>query len=211
MSISSKICPHCGAELVEHNLFTECEFCGYVDSVNSSSIVTILETICYDINARYKRIPQDLERLQYSPCIKIIQKNNTYTFRSTPRYFPKNGYSLNKSLGLELECECNKDKMNVVAHVYGDFNTYTPTIVISSSDISIAKKIDVNEAGHGVINFELAEFFELCKSTEISIDTNFCTKKMDYEEVATYFKRFAHIVFFPNKYRYSIHQKLLID
>lgn len=205
-------CPNCGAELEQHAFVHVCPYCGYVSADNAQN----------DYDAKddsesyhpYENILNNLDAIQQSEFVELIQKADGYECMSAKPFYPNDGrFHLDKSFELRWYARVTKHGFSIALLAKSRHADSQNHICVKTDKGILALKQDGENRGYKVFPLTIDDFLCICNSSGIELDTNINENAFqnDYGELLTYSCRFYHLIIDKNKYTYSIYQPLLID
>ncbi|MBR4563920.1 MAG: hypothetical protein IKO26_05670 [Paludibacteraceae bacterium] len=205
------ICPNCGAELEQHAFVHVCPYCGYISADNIHNDKPKVDSGSYH---PYKNILGNLDTIQQSEFIELIQKADGYECISAKPFYPNDGhFHLDKSFELRWYARVTKHGFSIALLAKSRHADSQNHICIKTDKGVLALKQDGENRGYKVFPLIIDDFLYICTSSDIELDTNIYENafQYDYEELVTYSCRFYHLIIDKDKYVYSLYQPLLID
>lgn len=204
-------CPNCGAELEQHAFVHVCLYCGYVSADNIHKDKPMVDSRSY---RPYINVSGNLEAIQQSEFVELIQKENGYECMSAKPFYPNDGhFHLDKSLELRWYARVTKHSFSIALLAKSRHTESQNHICIMTDNGVLSLKQDGENRGYNVFPLTIDDFLYICNSSNIKLETNIYENafQYNYEELVTYSCRFYHLVIDKDKYVYSLYQPLLID
>ena len=204
-------CPNCGAELEQHAFMHVCPYCGHVSVDNIHKEKPKEDGGSY---RPYKNILGNLDAIQQSEFIELMQKADEFECISAKPFYPNDGhFHLDKSFELRWFARVTKHSFSIALLAKSRHTDSQNHICIKTDKGVLALKQDGEYRGYKVFPLTIDDFLYICNSNNIELETNIYepAHKKDYAELITYSHRFFHLIIDKEKYLYSIYQPLIID
>ena len=199
---------------MERHAFTHvCSYCGYIHAGKETKRNIPRGKTEYG-SRFYDYISNNLQYIQQSSFVDIIQTKDCYECISSKPFYPNDGYyTIDKSLSFWWDAKVTKFGIAFDLLVKPQHTNSRNYLCIKEGRNVFSFKQKGEMSDKLIFPMTLDDFLFFCNLNNFELDTNLyeLAYQNNYQEFMTYTHRFYHIVIDVSKYRYSINIKLLTD
>ena len=207
-----RLCPNCGAPLVQDKFTSVCRYCGSVFTAECSEATSKDSAVKNNARKHNDYIIANEARISESPFVELRKEGKRYQITSTPFYANDGFLHHIPTPNWRLRFQCNTRSEKIFLGIAGKRPASRMAIQFGEDKNVISFHGLQFEDSYSWFPLSEEQLLAICTTQSIDLTTDLpLPANAQFNELPIFASRFYNIAFNRMKFMYSIHVNLITD